>query len=137
MESLEPVFTFLRVAAALAAVVLLIWFVGRRLNRRVAGLARGRIRSVARHGLGPRQSVQVMDIDQTRYVLGVAEHSVSVLDTYPVPEDELVENTTSSGDFSDHLRRQQEGPADPVQGSVLSPQTWRQAARALRRDPSP
>lgn len=137
MESLEPVFTFLRVAAALAAVVLLIWFISRRLNKRAAGLSRGRIRSVARHGLGPRQSVQVLDIDQTRYVLGIAEHSVNVLDTYAVPEEEQVHEGSESSDFLDHLRRQQDQATDSVQGSVLSPQTWRQAARALRRNPSP
>lgn len=146
---MDSVFTLLRVAVSLAVVVGLIWFIGRKVAARNGGLSRGRIRPVVRHGLGQRQSVQVLDVDTTRYVLGIAEHSISVLDSYPVPAAELPVEPPAAPMGID---RQIEGPVDfrtnlaqaqarqssaavgqsPIAGSILSAQTWRQFFAVLR-----
>lgn len=142
MEALDPIFTLLRVVVALGAVLVLIWFFGRRLAKRNHALTKGRIRTVARHGMGTRQSVQVIDIDTKRYVLGVAEQNVSVLDSYDVPEDELpadppLEGEVQTDSFAEHLSAAQTpvAGASPISGSILSAQTWKQAYAALRKGP--
>lgn len=142
MDSLEPVFTFLRVAVALAAVLGLIWFLGRKLTARGAALSRNRIRTIARQGMGPRQSLQVLDFDETRYVLGVGDHGVTLLDSYPVPEEEKPqeepsEDAGNDAGFAEHLTVAQGLPPAQHRGSIFSPGTWRQAAAAIRRGPQP
>ncbi|GAA1156536.1 flagellar biosynthetic protein FliO [Nesterenkonia sandarakina] len=83
---MDSFFLLLRVAVSLAAVLGLIWY----LNRRFAG--RGRSASpqavslIGRQALGQKSSVAVVEIDDRRYVLGVAEQAVTLLETYPAPE---------------------------------------------------
>ncbi len=69
-----------RVTLSLAAVLGLLWYVQRRVNKgpraqRSAGL----VSVVGRQGIGQKASVVVVDIDGTRFVLGVTEQSVTVL----------------------------------------------------------
>lgn len=147
---MDPLFTLLRVGVSLGVVVALIWFIGRKVAARNGGLSRGRIRPVVRHGLGQRQSVQVLDVDKTRYVLGIAEHNISVLDSYPVPEAELPVDPPAVPvgtdrqiegpvDFKTTLAQQQAAQASvgqsPIAGSILSRQTWQQFFAVLRGGP--
>ncbi len=69
-----------RVAVSLAAVLALLWYLQRRVSRsqgvqRSAGL----VSVVGRQGIGQKASVVVVDVDGTRFVLGVTEQSVTVL----------------------------------------------------------
>ena len=104
----------------------------------------------------------VVEVEGTRYVLGVTEQGVSVVDRIRSPR--RIEAGTSNRSDSDVVdgferllaaaadasppaaetdvepvgplrrdRRAATRPADPRHGSILSPDTWRQTARALRR----
>ncbi len=50
------------------------------------------IRVVARHTLGPKQSIMIVHIDGTKYALGATEHSINVIDNLGEagPEEEAV-----------------------------------------------
>jgi flagellar biosynthetic protein FliP len=70
----------LRVALALGTVLGVLWWLGRRLAR--GGGARRRTAAltvVARHGLGQKASIAVVDADGRRLLLGVSEHGVTLL----------------------------------------------------------
>jgi flagellar protein FliO/FliZ len=76
----ETVFVALRVALSLAAVLGLLWYVQRRVTR--SGPAKRNaslVTVVGRQGIGQKASVVVVDIEGTRFVLGVTEQSVNVL----------------------------------------------------------
>jgi flagellar protein FliO/FliZ len=70
----------LRVILSLGAVLGLLWYVQRRMTRgpraqRTASL----VTVVGRQGIGQKASVVVVDVEGTRFVLGVTEQSVNVL----------------------------------------------------------
>ncbi|WP_259461145.1 MULTISPECIES: flagellar biosynthetic protein FliO [unclassified Microbacterium] len=124
---------------------------------------------LGRQGLGAKAQLVVVQTDDARYVLGVTEHGVSVVDRLPVapaaPTDEpLAENAARSSDAEEFDRilaatglaeagAVHTGPVDtdlaaptasspklrvrhrndPLRGSILSPETWRQTAEAIRR----
>jgi len=50
------------------------------------------IRVVARHTLGPKQSIMIVHIEGTKYALGATEHSINVIDNLGEagPEEEAV-----------------------------------------------
>jgi flagellar protein FliO/FliZ len=78
---MDTLFVALRVLLSLAAVVGLLWFLQRRITKgtrstRVTKL----VNVVARQGLAQKASVVVIDVEGKRFLLGVTEHSVTVLD---------------------------------------------------------
>ena len=155
----------LRVALSLAAVLGLLWFLQRRVSRTAARRRDGEaITVLGRQGVGPKAQIVVVQTDDARYVLGVTEHGVSVVDRLPVkpsgaPDDDarpvwssasaeaasdaaefdrilaataLTETTTApSADQAPQRRVRHRN--DPLRGSILSPETWRQTAEAIRR----
>lgn len=164
----------LRVALSLAAVLGLLWFLQRRFARTAARRRDAEtITVLGRQGLGTKAQLVVVQIEDARYVLGVTEHGVSVVDRLPVAADTvpvaasvdsaesphssdsgadefdriLAAASASPGDdgartagthsapVSDelHLRRRTRHRSDPLRGSILSPDTWRQTAEAIRR----
>jgi flagellar protein FliO/FliZ len=86
----ETLFIALRVLVVLGVIVALLWFVQRRVTKGRTG-ARGRrgnaVTVVGRQGVGPKASVVVVDVDGSRFVLGVTERQVSVLHTGDRPHD--------------------------------------------------
>jgi len=46
------------------------------------------INVVARKALTNKGQVQIIEVNQTRYLIGVTEQNISLLDTLPIPEDE-------------------------------------------------
>ena len=79
----------LRVAVSLAAVLGALWFLQRRLTKGTGAAGRARrglgrrgdgIQVVSRQGIGPKAQLVVVDVEGTRYVLGVTEQGVSVID---------------------------------------------------------
>jgi flagellar protein FliO/FliZ len=178
-SELDDLLLALRVAVSLAAVLGALWYLQRRLTRGGA-LARRRrdegIAVVARQALGGKAQLVVVEVDGSRYVLGVSEQGVSVIDRTRAPqpldgaprtgsepaadaadvvtgfekllaaaadgEPSAVTVTPAEGDPAAPLRRDRRTAraavsdpraADPLQGSILSPSTWRQTAQALRR----
>jgi flagellar protein FliO/FliZ len=72
----------LRVVVSLGVVIGAIWFVQRRMSRGGGRIKRaGKPMSVvARQSLGPKASVAVVEFAGKRFLLGVTEHGISVLD---------------------------------------------------------
>ncbi|MFT2816612.1 flagellar biosynthetic protein FliO [Leifsonia sp. A12D58] len=140
----------LRVALSLAVVVGLLWFMQRRVTRskRVSKNAQ-LIQVVGRQGVGQKASVVVVDIDGRRFVLGVTEQNVNVLQSAEAPVDVANEMSASADLFArsldsatDELDAPVDAPADQAAfaaapralgGSILSPSTWKQTAAALRQ----
>lgn len=140
----------------------LLWFLQRRVSKTQARRRDAEaITVLGRQGIGPKAQLVVVQTDDARYVLGVTEHGVSVVDRLPVrPESEDVPGTApapgrvSAPDDAEfdrilaaaaltgapttetaapELRRRVRHRNDPLRGSILSPDTWRQTAEALRR----
>ena len=172
----------------------LLWFLQRRVAKTQARKRDAEpITVLGRQGIGPKAQLVVVQTDDARYVLGVTEHGVSVVDrlpvraeapssapgTGPVPRDAAADaaefdrilaaaaltdtrGTTGApalagtsgtsplagtpaltgtpasaipGASTDGtaLRRRVRHRNDPLRGSILSPDTWRQTAEALRR----
>lgn len=154
---MDTVFVALRVVLSLAVVLGLLWYV----QRRVAGRPRGRrsadlVTVVGRQGIGQKASVVVVDVEQTRYVLGVTEQSVTVIhsDARTVPVLEAVPSGADDAfarlladaaadqaekalepplEFRPRRELHHPGRATKLGGSILSPATWQQTAAALRQ----
>ncbi|MGY4643743.1 FliO/MopB family protein [Cellulomonas sp. URHB0016] len=144
----------LRVLLSLACVIALIWYVGRRWGgqSRSAGTSReANVQVVGRQSMGRHAGVAVVAVGSRRLLIGYGEQQVNLLtelapvvEIQPaptVPKSPTVPKTPKvatkpalpeqrSGELPagvvDSLR------ATPLQGSVLSPATWRQAVRSLQ-----
>lgn len=153
----------LRVAVSLAAVLGLLWFLHRRISRSTNRTREQQaITVLGRQGVGAKAQVVIVRTEEARYVLGVTEHGVSVIDKLPpepaVPTADDFDRLLASALADDaRVRATDAGttmsaedapedaaapPAkrlrvrhrnDPLHGSILSPSTWRQTAEALRR----
>jgi flagellar protein FliO/FliZ len=78
----DTLFLALRVVVSLSAVLGVIWFAQRRLIRgKLLQKAVREIRVVARQSLGSKASVVLIEADGKRLMLGVTDHSVTVLDS--------------------------------------------------------
>ncbi|MFF9564435.1 flagellar biosynthetic protein FliO [Leifsonia sp. NPDC014704] len=161
---METLFVALRVAVVLGVIVALLWFVQRRVTKGRTS-ARGRrgnaVTVVGRQGIGQKASVVVVDVDGSRFVLGVTERQVSVLHSGDRPQDadvtplkpvreveartgttDATASTGTTGTTSSTTTRQDadfltaQGRAslfdEALKGSILSPATWRQASSAVR-----
>lgn len=162
MRSVETLFVALRVAVVLGVIVALLWFVQRRVTKG-RGSARGRrgnaVTVVGRQGIGQKASVVVVDVDGSRFVLGVTERQVSVLHSGDRPQDADVtpikpvreveartgttdapastrttSTTTTTRQDADFLTAHGRASLfdEALKGSILSPATWRQASSAVR-----
>lgn len=150
---------------SLAAVLGVLWFLQRRVARTQARRRDGEVITVlGRQGVGPKAQVVVVQTEDARYVLGVTEHGVSVVDKLPVTaaaqSDEdtrpvwsattteaasdaeefdrilaatALTETTAASPADRAPQRRVRHRNDPLRGSILSPETWRQTAEAIRR----
>ncbi|MFD6817193.1 flagellar biosynthetic protein FliO [Microbacterium sp. NPDC060132] len=159
----------------------LLWFLQRRVAKTQSRKRDAEpITVLGRQGLGAKAQLVVVQTEDARYVLGVTEHGVSVVDrlplrpepaappTGPAPRDAAADaaeferilaaaaltgtpatpatsgtpatpaltgtpaRPATPGDGTE-LRRRVRHRNDPLRGSILSPDTWRQTAEALRR----
>jgi len=165
VRSVETLFVALRVAVVLGVIVALLWFVQRRVTKGRTS-ARGRrgnaVTVVGRQGIGQKASVVVVDVDGSRFVLGITERQVSVLHSGDRPQDADVtplkpvreveartgttdaaastgttsttSTTTTTRQDADFLTAQGRASLfdEALKGSILSPATWRQASSAVR-----
>lgn len=165
----------LRVVLSLGFVVLLLWYIQRRVARTQHGARAGDpLVIVSRRGLSQKSSLVVVETDGKRFLLGVTEQSVNVLHTSDVPAADAdayagayagayadayagahdyagsgaqpgkvfalrlaaaTGNSTAAGAEGEDppLRRRDQRPPSPLDGSVLSPGTWKQAGQAIRK----
>lgn len=147
---MEPVFLALRVMLSLAVVLGLLWIVQRRLGRKSRGNNTGDLVTVVtRRGISQKASVVVVDVEGTRYLLGVTEQSVNVLGTseVPVAVAEAHDRSGAAAEFAKSMSAASIDRADlavitgrrpsltpgTLGGSILSPLVWKQAATALRQ----
>ena len=86
---MDTVFLVLRVVVSLGAVFGALFMGHRWITKGRTGAARTKqIAVVARQGLGAKAGVAIVDAHGRRYLLGVTEHAVTVLDTLgPTPEE--------------------------------------------------
>ena len=141
---MDSVFTVLRVAVSLAAVLGLIWYLNKRVSK---GKAVGRrkkanqVTVVSKQSIGSKASVVIIDAEGQRFVLGVTEHNVAVLHAAEAP---AVEEVAVAEDFESALADVDEdaiekdatsapaGVLSPVAGSILDKATWRLAFESVR-----
>ncbi|MCV9996259.1 flagellar biosynthetic protein FliO [Paeniglutamicibacter sp. ZC-3] len=71
---------------SLAAVFGLLFYLRKRVLTRFGSPRASQLSVVERQGLGPKSSVVLLDVQGRRYLLGVAESSISVLDSFEAPE---------------------------------------------------
>ena len=142
----------LRVLVSLGVVLGLLWWLQRRLIRgRVSSGAEAPIRVISRQAISPKASVVVLETGGQRFLLGVTEANVNVLhtsDAEPAPDAGFAASLqdaaagTAGADRTDDgglprrrdTRRAVAGSGTSVlNGSILSPDTWRQSAAFIRR----
>lgn len=110
---MDSIFLALRVVVSIGVVIGAIWFVQRRMGRggrtKSVNGAKSKakpISMVARQAVGAKASVAVVEFDGKRFLLGVTEHGVSVLNT----ADAVVEPAADAA-FADALTEAAEGDA--------------------------
>lgn len=147
---MDTAFVALRVILSLSAVLALLWYAQKRISRGTAtrrGKAAHLVTVVGRQSIGLKASVVVVDIDGSRFILGVTESAVSVLHSAqqqpqgaePTQTDAFaptlaeVTNIDSAGGQPLQLRPRRNTTGAQAGGSILSPATWKQTAAAIRQ----
>ncbi len=142
---METLLLVLRVGLSLSVVVVLLWLAQKRLAKGSRSGTEADLKLVGRRSVGQKASVVVVDSDGQRFLLGVTENSISVLNSGPVP----VPDPAPEPAFARALHqagavgRGQDSPARPprhqrsdpagLDGSIFSANTWRQAGAAVRK----
>ncbi|MFV0632953.1 FliO/MopB family protein [Demequina sp.] len=132
----------LRVGLSLAAVLGLLWWISRRLHSRLGGQGpHSTLTVLARQHLGKRAGVAVIEADGRRLVVGFGEHGVSLLHDAGFPPgpppgerdtDLMGASALHDPDPVEAWTAAAPQQRTPLEGSILSPDTWRQAAAALQ-----
>lgn len=140
---MDTLFLALRVLLSLAAVLGIIWYAQRRIGRGSRAKAGKAITIVGRQGIGAKASVAVIDMDGKRFLLGVTEHQVTILNTSDAPAaraeafSQVLEAQTTESEPTmlapaAVTKAAPEPPKGLLAGSILSPDTWRRAFASLR-----
>lgn len=152
---METLFVALRVLLSLGAVLALLWLLQRRFARGgVGAVAKARAAQnpavVGRQSVGSKASVVVVEHDGRRFLLGVTEHGVNVLHSSdietaanvetaaaiePAPglDPDLFARELAAAEPADvALVTQAAASPDRLAGSILSGETWKQAAAVVR-----
>lgn len=131
---MDTLFVALRVIVSLAAVVGVLFVLQRRIAKGSSSSRASKLVTVVgRQGISQKASVVVLDVEGQRYLLGVTEHSVTVLNSAEAPQAEVVPlkavvPVSSPNQFSNASRFD-----TMFADSLMSPATWKRAAAALRR----
>lgn len=139
---MTELFTVLRVVVSLAAAFGLLWWLQRHLTKRgVLARRAADVKVTSRTSIGGRAQVVTVEEGGMRYLLGVTEHGITVMNRRPASGGTtLVVGEETDAGFSEALRAaekdQEQAPASVeagrLHGSVLSASTWRQARHAVR-----
>jgi flagellar protein FliO/FliZ len=141
----------IRVVFSLAVVLGLLWVIARTSSRRFGGPGRSLVRVVARQSLARTASLAVVEVGERVLVVGVSENGVSLLtemDPSELPAELPTEEAAPvalpvARQVARHVSRSADergtsvGPVSQpgLAGSMLSPQTWRQAWAAATSRP--
>ena len=121
----------IRIAFSLLIVLGLMWGLAKVLRRPLAGRSGGALSVVARQQLTKGSSVAVVRVADRALILGVTDAGVSLLADADI---DVIEAYLPER----NVRREavslptQPAPANRLDGSILSLNTWKQAASALR-----
>lgn len=119
-----------RLVGSLALVVGLLLLIARTVNRRFKAPAGAAIQVVQRQALGRGQGVAVVSVGTRILVLGTTEQQVTLL--AEVEPDEIGLDLTPPEPGDEPLDVPPAGSASgALSGSVLSPQTWKDAMAAV------
>ncbi|GAA1540909.1 flagellar biosynthetic protein FliO [Nocardioides humi] len=116
----------IRLVGSLALVVGLLLLIARTVNRRLKAPAGAAVQVVHRQPLGRGQAVAVVSVGTRVLVLGTTEQQVTLL--AEVEPDEIGLDLTAPEPGSDPPVVPDSAP---LAGSVLSPQTWKDAMAAV------
>ena len=156
---MDTAFTVLRVAVSLALIIGLLWYVQRRSAKWARGKVRRPITVVGKQSLGGKARVVIVEADGSRFVLGVTDSSVVVLNAREAgsfadalaAEDAAAEDAAAAGAPRIPDTAPPPAPAllrprdSAVRGrraaragfaeSITSAETWKKAAMSLRNSP--
>lgn len=123
----------LRVGLSFALVLGLMWLAARVFRGSLAGRGSGALEVLARQQVGRGASVAVVRVADRALVVGVTEHTVTVLGETLTDLAALTAPAAVAPGPDDVTSVAPGAPGNkPLAGSVLSPATWRQAVQALR-----
>jgi flagellar protein FliO/FliZ len=125
-----------RLVCSLALVLGLLLLIARFAGRRFTGRTGAPVHVVHRQPISRGSSVTVVTVGTRILVLGSTEQQVTLLTELEPDEIDLPEPAAEDepGDPVARTLPERPGRLGPLAGSVLSPQTWRQALRAATRD---
>ncbi|WP_183093924.1 flagellar biosynthetic protein FliO [Nocardioides stalactiti] len=131
----------LQLIASLAVVVGLLLLIAKLSARRFGGRAGATVEVLARQSISRGSGVVVVRVGSRVLVLGSTEQQVSLLaevdpeDVAPPPVERVEENDTEGEatitDFGELVARARHHDNGTLAGSIISPQTWRQAFQAV------
>jgi flagellar protein FliO/FliZ len=125
-----------RLVCSLALVLGLLLLIARFAGKRFQGRNGAPVQVVHRQPISRGSSVTVVTVGTRILVLGSTEHQVTLLTELEPDEIDLPETPETSYDDETGARpaRPVASTAGPLGGSLLSPQTWKQALAAAKRD---
>ncbi len=155
---MDTLFTALRVALSLALIIGLLWYVQRRSAKWARGKAYRPITVVGKQSLGGKARVVIVEADGNRFVLGVTDSSVVVLNAREAVSfadalaAEEVEGAVDAGEAAESPRpavtpapaftrhrdsatRGRRAARPTSTASITSAATWKKAALSLRNSP--
>lgn len=95
---MDGILLFLRVVLSLAAVFGLLLYLRRKFSTRLGTPGSSLLSVVQRQALGPKSSAVLIDVEGRRYLLGVSEAAVNVIDSYDAPAAaQVAESATQPG----------------------------------------
>jgi flagellar protein FliO/FliZ len=123
-----------RLVCSLALVLGLMLLIARFAGRRFAGRAGAAIQVLHRQPISRGSSVAVVTVGTRILVLGSTEQQVTLLTELEPDEIDLPEPAADEPQEGPRAARL---PAGPLAGSLLSPQTWKQALAAATGSAAP
>lgn len=125
----EGLLVLLRTGGSLVLVLAVIWVATKLLGRATGARGSGVVEVIARHQLGRTSSVAVVRVADRAFVLGVTDTQVTLLDETDLA---TVSAPTGTKTLADGTTGSAAHKSSALQGSALSPATWRASVEALR-----
>jgi flagellar protein FliO/FliZ len=132
----DILFTGLRVLVSLGAVLGVIWYAHRRIAGRTSSSTAAKpITVISRQGISQKASVVIIEADGRRLVLGVTEHTITVLadgavERAPAHRADVFARTLADAGATPTVLPASHGL---LRGSILSAETWKLSWTALRQ----
>lgn len=135
----------LRVVLSLSVVLVLLWFLARRVGTMRSSRPGAAIAVTARQALSRHTSVAVVEVDRRRLLVGVSDAGVTLVaelenapapEEVPVPSEAALATAAPEPGFSERrwnrALREAQVQRSPVSGSIFDPGIWRRAWVTVR-----